>query len=144
MAEEFERVIAEGAYPYFSIISHPSIGEVLHKLRKEPAQMAINPFIREVLLGNLESNRHKRLGLRYYSIINLFLNHETNNYVDLSNFFALELFSLVYIGCADKQAFLKALLTNYSINEQKIQQEAIMEEVQRNTEEKKKKKFKFW
>lgn len=137
-------MVAEGIYPFYSKIGTPSLENILLKLNKEPAKLAINPFIREILFGNFKNAKEKRLALKYFSLINFFLNHERQNYSDLSNFFALELFSLVYVGYADQQAFIKALLTNYSVSEEKIQQEAVAEQITREVDEKKKKKFGFF
>lgn len=129
--------IATGLYEFYSAITSPTLSDLSTYIMEKPAQAALNPFIRETLLSNLRG-LEKRLALRYYSIINVYWYFGNINLNDLANFHAIELFSLVYVSFGSEQAFLKTLLTNYSISEQKIQENALMQNIQRNEEEKKK------
>ncbi len=120
-----DEFIAQDAYSYYSHISKPSFSP-FKEMTADPVNFVLNPFIREVLLGNL-SQQDSKLVSKYYYLINM---NRSEVELDLSvsaDFFARELLSIVFKASGTEQAFLKAMLTHYSITEKKLQEKTTQE-----------------
>lgn len=133
--------ISSGLYEFYSFIGSSTLGNIIQTLKEKPAEFALNPFIREILFSNLQE-KEKPLILRYFSTINMYLTFPDINLTELANFYATEMFSVIYASYGSEQAFLKTLLTNYSISEEKIQSENLQKLVEQQ-EQQKKGLFKF-
>ncbi len=131
-----EQVIVNEPFAFYSYISSPSFEgfEQDEKLDK----FILDPYVREVMLGNLKGTQVK-LAMLYYDIID-----DCHRVADLdlaptANTFARKLLRLVLISMGTEQSHLKTMLTNYSITEQKTE-----EAIKDLREEEKKEDDKKW
>jgi hypothetical protein len=136
-----ESFVANEMYGYYSQISQPSFAP-FKELVKKADDFLVNPFVREVLLGNIEGLDIKLVD-RYYTIINLCRSEEELELGDAADFFGRELMGIIYRSNGKNQAFLKALLTSYSISEQKSEAREYSNLMQEKEEEEKKDKWSF-
>lgn len=102
----------------------------------------INPYVREIMLANLNQKQVK-LSMAYFNlIIGCNMVKKLENKIDLTpsaNLYARKLLALILLSMGTEQTFLKTMLTNYSISEQRLEEKAYQEIKQDNREEEKKK-----
>ncbi len=150
-----ENFIANESWAFYSSISNPSFkgfpdegsspDEGSRKEKYFLGQFMINPYVREIMLGNLDTKQVK-LALMWFNIIISSNNITTlDNKLDLTptaNVFSRKLLALVLLSMGRDQAFLKTMLTNYSITEQKLEEKAY-QEIKQDQKEEQKKEWKF-
>ncbi len=144
-----EQFIANESWAYYSSISNPSFKGFPDDLSKKDkfflGQVMINPYVREIMLGNLDTKQVK-LALMWFNIIISSANISTiDTKLDLrptANVFSRKLLALVLLSMGRDQAFLKTMLTNYSISEQKLEEKAY-QEIKQDQKEEQKQQWKF-
>ncbi len=135
-----EQILVNEPFQYYSLISNPSF-DAFKEMTDAPTKFVLNPFVREVLLANINGIDIK-LTDRFYYLINMCRSVDDVNLAESADFFARELLAIVFRSSGTKQAFLKTLLTQYSISEQRTEERAY-EEFKERKEEEEKSKWKF-
>lgn len=131
-----EQILVNEPFQYYSLISNPSFN-AFKEMSDAPATFVLNPFVREVLLANLEGTDVKLVD-RFYYLINSCRSVDDLSLAEAADFFARELLAIVFRSSGTKQAFLKTLLTQYSISEQRTEQREYQEYKEKKDEEEKK------
>ncbi len=120
-----EQILVNEPFQYYSLISNPSF-DPFREMSDNPTTFVLNPFVREVLLANLEGTDVKLVD-RFYYLINACRSVDDLDLAEAADFFARELLAIVFRSSGTKQAFLKTLLTQYSISEQRTEQREYQE-----------------
>ncbi len=128
-----EQILVNEPFQYYSLISNPSFN-AFSEMSENPAKFVLNPFVREVLLANLAGIDVKLID-RFYYLINMCRSVDDLNLAEAADFFARELLAIVFRSSGTKQAFLKTLLTQYSISEQRTEQKEYQEYREKKDEE---------
>ena len=136
--DQQDQVILNEPFAYYSFISSPSF-KGFEEL-PDPSKFVLDPFVREVMLANLKSEQ-VRLAMIYYDIID-----DCNRVDDLdlsptANTYSRKLLRLVLLSMGTEQSFLKTMLTNYSITEQRTEERAYQE--LKDVKEESKNKWRF-
>lgn len=135
MTDQGTQIIVKDPYEFFSLIANPSF-DPFKQMAKDPTNFVLHGFVREALFANLKG-RQVKLAERFYYLINSCRSVEELDLGDSADFFARELLELIFISSGTTQAFLKTLLTNYSISEQRKEETAFQEFKESQQEEKK-------
>lgn len=143
-----EQFVANESWAYYSSISNPSFKgfqDISPKDKYLLEQFMIDPYVREVMLANLDT-RQVKLAMMYFNvIIGCNMVKKLDEKLDLTpsaNLFSRKLLALVLLSMGTNQAFLKTMLTNYSISEQKLEEKAF-QEIKQDQREEEKKQWKF-
>ncbi len=131
-----EQILVNEPFQFYSMISNPSFN-AFKEMSEAPAKFVLNPFVREVLLANLEGTDVKLVD-RFYYLINACRSVDDLNLAEAADFFARELLAIVFRSSGTKQAFLKTLLTQYSISEHRTEERQYQEFKQNKDEQEKK------
>ncbi len=131
-----EQLLVQEPFQYYSMISNPSFN-AFREMSDTPAQFVLNPFVREVLLANLEGTDVKLVD-RFYYLINACRSVDDLDLAEAADFFARELLAIVFRSSGTKQAFLKTLLTQYSISEHRTEEKQYQEYKEKKDEQEKK------
>lgn len=135
-----EQVIVNEPYAYYSYISSPSFKGF--ETLPDPSKFVLDPFVREVMLGNLRGVQVK-LAMMYFNIIDDCHRVQELDLNPTGNTFARKLLGLVMISMGTEHNFLKTMLTNYSITEQKTEEKAYVQQIKDKQEEEEKSKWRF-
>lgn len=130
-----EQILVNEPFQYYSLISNPSFN-AFKEMSDHPTTFVLNPFVREVLLANLEGKDIKLVD-RFYYLINACRSVDDLNLAEAADFFARELLAIVFRSSGTKQAFLKTLLTQYSISEHRTEEKQYQEFKEKKDEQKK-------
>lgn len=131
-----EQVIVSEPFQYYSYISSPSFQGF--ETIKDASKFVLDPYVREVMLANLK-NVQVKLAMMYFNIIDDCHRVEEINLTPTANTYARKLLALVMISMGTEQNFLKTMLTNYTISEQRTEERAYQEYKEGEKEEEKKK-----
>jgi len=135
-----QQFITNEQFSYYSVISNPSF-KAYEKLPDWQKAKLIENFVREVMLSNL-SDRQAQIVLNDYFIIDYTLSVKEFDLTDTANSHGRDILAYAVVSMGSKQNFLKTLLTNYSITEQKSEEKAYQEfKEQKKDDEKKKWSF---
>lgn len=136
--------VANESWAFYSNISNPSFVGFEDFAPKEKfllEKFILNPYVREIMLANLDKKQVK-LSMAYFNLIigcNMVKKLEVK--IDLTpsaNLYARKLLALIMLSMGTEQTFLKTMLTNYSISEQRMEEKAYQEIKQDQKEEEKK------
>ena len=111
-------------FAYYSFISNPSFQGF--KTIPDPAKFVLDPYVREVMLANLKGVQ-VRLAMMYFNIIDDCHRVEELDLTPTGNTYARKLLALVMVSMGTEHNFLKTMLTNYSISEQRTEEKAYQE-----------------
>ena len=143
-----EQFIANESWAYYSSVSTPSFKgfqEIGPKEKYVIEQFMIDPYVREIMLANL-NERQVKLAMMYFNIIiGANMAKRLDEKLDLTptgNLFSRKLLALTLLSMGTNQSFLKTMLTNYSISEQKLEEKAY-QEIKQDRKEEENKQWKF-
>lgn len=135
-----QQFITNEQFSFYSVISNPSF-KAFDTLPDWQKAKLIESFVREVMLGNLK-DRQAQIVLNNYFIIDYCLSVKEFDLTDTANSHGRDILAYAIVSMGQNQNFLKTLLTNYSITEQKSEEKAYQEfKEQKKDDEKKKWSF---
>lgn len=138
------QVIVKDPYEFFSLLADPSFKPFQEMVETDGLpRFVLHGFVREALFANLRPGKQVKLADRYYYLINCCRSVNELDLGESADFFARELLQLIFISSGTLQAFLKTLLTNYSISEQRTEEKAFQEFKETQKEEGKKLEWRF-
>ncbi len=143
--EQFE---AKDSWSFYSQVSNPSFRgfqDISSEEKYVIEQFMIDPFVREIMLGNLNKTQVKLAMMWFNIIIGCNTAKRLDTKLDLTptgNLFSRKLLALTLLSMGTDQAFLKTMLTNYSITEQKLEEKAY-QEIKQDQKDEEKKQWKF-
>ncbi len=139
LKDQQDQVIVNEPFAFYSYISSPSF----HGFETLPdtSKFVLDPFVREVMLANLRDVQVK-LAMIYYDIIDDCHRVQDMDLSPTANTYSRKLLRLVIISMGTEQAFLKTMLTNYSISETRTEERAY-QELKEAKQEDKESKWKF-
>lgn len=143
-----EQFIANESWAFYSSISNPSFKgfqDISSKEKYVIEQFMIDPYVREIMLANLNERQVKLAMMFFNIIIGCNMAKRLDEKLDLTptgNLFSRKLLALTLLSMGTNQAFLKTMLTNYSISEQKLEEKAY-QEIKQDQKEEENKQWKF-
>ncbi len=119
--DQQDQPIFNEPFQYYSLISSPSFSGF--EQLPDTTKFVLDPFVREVMLANLKSQQVK-LAMIYYDIIDDCHRVDDLDLSPTANTYSRKLLRLVMLSMGTEQSFLKTMLTNYSITEQRTEERA--------------------
>ncbi len=143
-----EQFQADQSWQYYSSISNPSFRafqEISEDHENLLEKFMIDPYVREVMLANLKKEQVKLAMMYFNIIIGCGMVTKVDKKLDLTptaNLFSRKLLALILLSMGTEQSFLKTMLTNWSIQEQRIEEKAY-QEIKHDQKEDEQKQWKF-